>query len=109
MNEFDTPEKLRASTTGGAKYGPVSASDNKLQAAVCGQAFGPDGRVGAQAMHLAVQTFRGRYVDPDVVVQVAQTLERELGKARLGCATTGELLDELRARSDLGYRTVTSC
>ncbi len=67
-----------------------------------------DGRVGAMATGLAAQAFQsvGRNVDSELLFAFAQILQRELTRPWLGNATTGELIDELRARSDLGYRTV---
>ena len=36
----------------------------------------------------------------------AEILDAEMSKPNLGCATTGQILDELRARSNLEYSTV---
>ncbi len=67
-----------------------------------------DGRVGPHAFTLAVEPWcraSNRQMDPDLAFAFAEVLERELSKPWLGNATTGQLIDELRARSDLGYRT----
>lgn len=45
-------------------------------------------------------------MDPDLAEAFAEILEEILSKPWLGNATTGELLEELKARVDLKYRTV---
>ena len=40
--------------------------------------------------------------------EFAEILDREMSKPNLGCATTGQLIRELKARSDLSYSTVFS-
>jgi hypothetical protein len=51
-------------------------------------------------------------MDVEVAEAFAEILDEECSQPRLGCATTGQLLDELRARIEvdgkLGYRTVDS-
>lgn len=46
----------------------------------------------------------------DVVLaeEFAKILDAEMSKPNLGCATTRQLLAELKARSDLDYSTVFS-
>jgi hypothetical protein len=45
-------------------------------------------------------------MDVDLVCAVAEIIEEILSKPWLGNATTGELLDEIRARVNCDYKTV---
>lgn len=47
-------------------------------------------------------------MDTDLAEAFAEILDDIWRKAWLGNATTGELIEELKARSNLGYRTVDS-
>ena len=45
---------------------------------------------------------------PELVEAFAEILVEEMYAARLGCATTGEMLDEIKARVDCTYTTIAS-
>jgi tellurite resistance protein len=47
-----------------------------------------------------------KVMDPDLAEAFAEIIEEISSKPWLGNATTGELIEELKARSDLDYRTV---
>jgi hypothetical protein len=50
---------------------------------------------------------KGKVMDPDLCEAFAKILEDVWSKPWLGNATTGELIEELKARiEDLNYRTV---
>lgn len=70
----------------------------------------PRETVGPAALAMAAQAWcvagtSRMEMQPELAFEFARILERETRVPRLGCATTRELLDELRARSDLNYRT----
>jgi len=45
-------------------------------------------------------------MDIDLAEEFAKILVKYMYEPHLGCATTGELIDELKARFDLGYKTI---
>ena len=45
-------------------------------------------------------------MDTKLAEAFAQILADEMYQPRLGCATTGEIIEELKARSNLNYRTI---
>lgn len=47
-----------------------------------------------------------KVMDVDLAEAFARVLVVEMYEPHLGCATTGELIEELKARSDLGYKTI---
>lgn len=49
---------------------------------------------------------RKKPMDVALAGEFAIILDREMSKPNLGCATTGQLISELRARSNLSYSTV---
>lgn len=48
-----------------------------------------------------------KVMDTDLAEAFARLLVREMYQPRLGCATTRELLNEISARSNLDYKTIT--
>lgn len=49
---------------------------------------------------------RDKTMDAELAEEFAKILLVHMYKANLGCATTGELIEELKARSDLDYKTI---
>lgn len=47
-------------------------------------------------------------MDPILAEEFAKILVDEMYETHLGCATTGELLDEVKARVDCDYSTIES-
>jgi len=47
-----------------------------------------------------------KIMDPELAEAFAKILVVEMYEPHLGCATTGELIAELKARSNLGYKTI---
>ena len=45
-------------------------------------------------------------LDKELVNKFAEILMPFMYEPHLGCATTGELIEELKARSDLEYKTI---
>jgi hypothetical protein len=73
-----------------------------------------DGRIGPHALQLAAQAWcepdtSNRVMDPALCYAFARILERELRKPWLGNATTRQLLEEVRTRTEVdgsaSYRT----
>jgi len=48
----------------------------------------------------------GKTMDPELAESFAEILVEHMYEPHLGCATTEELIDEIKARSDLGYKTI---
>ncbi|GAI92195.1 unnamed protein product [marine sediment metagenome] len=45
-------------------------------------------------------------MDPELAGEFAKILVEHMYAPHLGCATTGEIIEELKARSNLEYKTV---
>ena len=45
-------------------------------------------------------------MDPELAEEFAKILVEHMYAPHLGCATTGEIIEELKARSNLEYKTV---
>lgn len=52
------------------------------------------------------ESTKHKEMDVELAEQFAKILVEHMYAPRLGCATTGELLDEVKARVDLSYSTV---
>ncbi len=49
-----------------------------------------------------------RTMDTELCTAVAEEIDKALSDPSLGCATTEQIIEELKARSDLKYRSVDS-
>lgn len=49
---------------------------------------------------------KSKVMDVDLAEAFAEILDAEMSKPNLGCATTGQMLDEIKARVDCNYSTV---
>ena len=45
-------------------------------------------------------------MDANLAEEFAEILVKHMYEPHLGCATTGEIIEELKARSDLDYKTI---
>lgn len=61
---------------------------------------------GRAAQAWCVKSTENKVMDVELAEAFAEILVIEMYEPRLGCATTGQLLDELSARSNLDYKTV---
>lgn len=53
-----------------------------------------------------VEKTKDKTMDPELAEEFAKILVEHMYAPHLGCATTGEIIEELKARSNLEYKTV---